>query len=100
MKNIDKNNSNILEIITPKQKNKSDEFVPQNNSYSVDELLDVFLHVHPSEFSEFRVEVDRKGCILLFPPPQKIVFNFLDQYTGESCIVDYIWSDIVRKEDL
>ena len=97
MKSIDKKNITTQKIVAPEQEN--DKFIPENNSFTLDELVNVFLYVHPSEFPEFKVEIKRRGCILLFPSPKKMIFNFIDPDTGENCIVDYLWNDVLEENN-
>lgn len=101
MKRVEKKNIATIKIEVPEQKNSSTKLVPENNIFSLDEMLDTFMCMHPSEFSGSMVEIEKKnGCILLFPVPKKVVFSFMNLETEENCIVDYVWNDVVRKEDL
>ncbi|MDA3840707.1 MAG: hypothetical protein PF572_06515 [Patescibacteria group bacterium] len=101
MRQINKNNIDISKISTPEDNNSGNKFIPQDNIFSLDELLDTFMYVHPSKFSEYMVEIEKKnGCVLLFPSPKKIFFKFRDDDNGEYCIVDYLWNDVLKKEDL
>jgi len=99
MKRKNENKTIFLEQTSSEERIQKEEFISQENLYSMNEVLDSLFLV-PANLQEVSITVERPGVNLQFSVVPENNFSLKNPITGEMFLTNYLWNDIVREEDL